>query len=102
MSSSVDQDIASKLEIFDYSLVDTSKDALKFKAAASFQLPSSHTTDCNHAKNESSEELLVVSPYTTRPHLLDLRTVNNPCQLLALALTKMVPTREDYATAAYA
>ena len=44
---------------------------------------------------------LVVSPYTTLPHLLDLTTVDISCQLLARALTIMDAVREDYATAPY-
>ena len=46
-------------------------------------------------------ELLVVSPYTSRSHLLDLSTVNLECQLLARALVSMRPVRTDYATAPY-
>jgi hypothetical protein len=47
------------------------------------------------------ENLLVVSPYQSRPHLLDLNTVSIPCQLLARALTEMKAVRPDYATAPY-
>ena len=90
-----------KSSLIDYHLVDPSFDALKFEAAASFQLPSSHSDTCKHAKNESSENLLVVSPYTSRSHLLDLNSVDKPNQLVAKALTTMKPIREDYATAPY-
>lgn len=90
-----------KSSLFDYRLVDPSFDALKFGAAAAFQLPSAHSDSCKHAKNGSSEALLVVSPYTSRSHLLDLNLVDQPNQLLAKALTTMKPIREDYATAPY-
>lgn len=87
--------------LFHYRLVDPSFDSLKFRAAASFQLPSAHSDSCQHAKNESSENLLVVSPYTSQSHLLDLSSVDRPNQLVAKALTTMRPIREDYATAPY-
>lgn len=87
--------------VFDYRLVDTSVDALKFRAAASFQLPFVHSSGCDHAKNESGDNLLVVSPYTSRPHLLDLGSIDTPDRLFAIALTIMRPTRVDYATAPY-
>ena len=44
---------------------------------------------------------LVVSPYTSNPHLLDLRTLDISQQLLARALTHLQAVREDYATASY-
>lgn len=44
---------------------------------------------------------LVVSPYTTPPHLLDLRSLEEPQILLAKALTLLQSIREDYATAPY-
>ena len=44
---------------------------------------------------------LVVSPYTTSPHLLDLRTLDVPQKLLAQSLTVLQSTRKDYATAPY-
>lgn len=47
------------------------------------------------------DDLLVSSPYTTAPHLLDLRTLDLPNQLLARALTILTPIRDDYATAPY-
>ena len=45
---------------------------------------------------------LVVSPYTSRSHLLDLTSVSKPNQFMALALTAMEPIRDDYATSPYA
>lgn len=44
---------------------------------------------------------LVVSPYTTIPHLLDLRALEESPRLLAKALTVLQSVREDYATAPY-
>lgn len=44
---------------------------------------------------------LVVSPYTTLPHLLDLRGLEDSQRLLAKALTILQSVREDYATAPY-
>lgn len=80
-----------KSSLFDYRLVDSSLEALKFGAAASIQLPFAHSDSCTHAKNGRSEDLLVVSPYTSRSHLLDLDTVDKPNQLMAKALMMMKP-----------
>ncbi|KAI9808639.1 MAG: hypothetical protein M1825_003790 [Sarcosagium campestre] len=88
-------------DLFDYHLVDTSVEALKFDAAASYQLPNAHAADCQHPRNDKDDNLLVVSPYTARSHLLDLSTVSKECQLFAKALTVMKPVRDDYATATY-
>ena len=48
------------------------------------------------------EESLVVSPYSSRPHLLELKDLDESSRLLARALTVMRHVREDYATAPYA
>lgn len=55
----------------------------------------------HHRQSADLESHLVVSPYTTPPHLLDLRSLNEPQTLLAKALTVLQSTREDYATAPY-
>jgi hypothetical protein len=47
------------------------------------------------------DHLLVVSPYEEEPHLLDLRTLDTPNQLLAKALVGLKCLRSDYATAPY-
>ena len=47
------------------------------------------------------EDLLIVSPYDERPHLLNLQTLDTANQLLARALTGLKCLREDYATAPY-
>ncbi|CAD0096238.1 unnamed protein product [Aureobasidium vineae] len=44
---------------------------------------------------------LVVSPYTSLPHLLDLTRYSASSQLFTKALTVLQPVREDYATAEY-
>ena len=55
----------------------------------------------NHPQNPDLSHHLVVSPYTTLPHLLDLRTLEEPQRLLAKSLTVLQSTRKDYATAPY-
>jgi len=52
-------------------------------------------------KHQSSFPWLVVSPYLEREHQLDLRTVDVPYRLLALALTKLEKATDDYAIAKY-
>jgi len=51
--------------------------------------------------NTSLNHHLVVSPYNEEPHLLDLRTLDIPNQLLAKALVRLTCLRDDYATAPY-
>ena len=59
----------------------------------------------NHQTNNVAlmgfDEKLVVSPYTEEPHLLDLRTLDVPNQLVAKALMRLECLRTDYATAPY-
>ena len=50
---------------------------------------------------EKQPEYLVVSPYTSLDHQLDLTKLDKLDQLLAKAMTIMRATREDYATAPY-
>ena len=87
--------------LINYRFVDPSLNALKFDAAASFQLPQKHVVGCEHINSTASDGLLVVSPYTTSPHLLDLSTISKPNQLLAMALTSLRPSCDDYATRPY-
>lgn len=56
-------------------------------------------TDQNEAFSTNSH--LVVSPYTSLPHLLDLDRYSKSSQLFAKALTIFQPTRDDYATTEY-
>lgn len=51
--------------------------------------------------NTDSEQLLIVSPYTEEAHRLDLKATELAQGLMAKALTRMEPTRIDYATASY-
>lgn len=59
----------------------------------------------HHQYNDHNEHHhnnhIVSSPYSSPLHLLDLRTLDIPSQLLAQALTLLAPTRPDYATAPY-
>ncbi|KAL8712203.1 MAG: hypothetical protein Q9225_006993 [Loekoesia sp. 1 TL-2023] len=50
---------------------------------------------------DAQEELLVVSPYTSRPHLLDLTALNQSQTFLAKALTLLSPVTHAYATVPY-
>ena len=52
-------------------------------------------------RSNDSRILLVASPYTETAHLLDLSAIEPAQGLLAKALTRMAPVREDYATASY-
>ena len=87
--------------LIDHHFVNSSIKALKFDAAASFQLPHVHKDGCEHNGTEESPGLLVVSPYVSQAHLLDLSTVSRPSQLFAKALTVMKPVHDGYATASY-
>ena len=51
--------------------------------------------------DESDQNLLVVSPYRSREHLLDLHALQESQQLLAKALTALHNIRPDYATCPY-
>ncbi|PYH46209.1 uncharacterized protein BP01DRAFT_373211 [Aspergillus saccharolyticus JOP 1030-1] len=91
-----------------HSLITTDFDALKFHAAASLQLrvhqqpghPKPLPLKPGAGATPTSTHL-IVSPYNSPLHLLDLRTLDPSNQLLAQALTILQPTRPDYATAPY-
>ncbi|KAI5800075.1 hypothetical protein EDC01DRAFT_648830 [Geopyxis carbonaria] len=51
--------------------------------------------------NMQRKRLLVASPYTDIPHLLDLDTLELPYQFMARALTVMRPVTEAYSTTPY-
>ncbi|KAF8865476.1 hypothetical protein BDZ45DRAFT_413758 [Acephala macrosclerotiorum] len=51
--------------------------------------------------DEIKNNFLIVSPYEELPHLLDLRTLDIPNQLLARALVALKSLKKDYATANY-
>ncbi|KAJ1334235.1 translation initiation factor 3 subunit H [Microdochium nivale] len=59
------------------------------------------TSSSDSDEEQDDEDLLVVSPYTEREHLLDLKTLDTENALLARALVKMTDVRPDYATASY-
>ena len=69
--------------------------------AAEFALEHPQSLAIPDPPQTDTGDFLIVSPYTSLPHLLDLRTVNQSQQLLAKALTLLSQTREDYATAPY-
>jgi hypothetical protein len=74
--------------------------------AATAILEPSHPNSLFGAQNVDVEEaetnkFLVVSPYTSPPHLLDLPRYSKASQLFANALTFFQSVREDYATAEY-
>jgi hypothetical protein len=52
-------------------------------------------------QNLDGGSLLVVSPYTSPPHLLELARYGPSSQLFAKALTTFQPIRDDYAIAEY-
>ncbi|KAI4129451.1 MAG: hypothetical protein LQ338_002232 [Usnochroma carphineum] len=54
-----------------------------------------------YTRAADEEDLLVVSPYTSRPHLLDLTTLTRSQVYLAKALTIFSPVTNAYATATY-
>ncbi|KAK9312806.1 hypothetical protein V1522DRAFT_255216 [Lipomyces starkeyi] len=84
--------------LFHHSLVTKDYELLKFHAAAALQLQFGHQ---RHERAATSDDRLIASPYNDELHLLDLRRLNTPNQLLAKALTILKPIREDYATAPY-
>jgi hypothetical protein len=57
--------------------------------------------EADENNRSSTSSLLVVSPYLSLPHLLDLTRYSISSQLFAKALTIFQPTRDDYATADY-
>ena len=73
----------------------------KYSLADAYQDLPNPALLANHLQDPDVGHHLVVSPYTTSPHLLDLRTLEEPQRLLAKSLTVLHSTREDYATAAY-
>ena len=58
------------------------------------------SSDASNIKS-NSDGMLVASPYTSWPHLLDLSTLSRPNQLMARALTAFRPVVPEYATAPY-
>ncbi|KAK9370446.1 hypothetical protein V1509DRAFT_561142 [Lipomyces kononenkoae] len=90
--------VTGPISLVHHSLVTKDYELLKFHAAASWQLQFSHQ---RHEQDVTSDNRLIASPYNDELHLLDLRGLDTPNQLLAKALTIFKPIREDYATAPY-
>ncbi|GKZ19000.1 hypothetical protein AbraIFM66951_001960 [Aspergillus brasiliensis] len=84
-----------------HTLLTTNSEAFKFHAAASLQLRLHPTIPNDPSRLPPSDTNLIISPYNTPHHLLDLQTLERPSQLLAKALTLFHPIRPDYATAPY-
>ncbi|KAJ5107537.1 hypothetical protein N7456_004212 [Penicillium angulare] len=81
-----------------HDLITTDFDELKFRAAAARQLGFDEGDQYTSAELDSR---LIVSPYNTSPHLLDLNTLDTQSRLLTLALAYFKPITDDYATADY-
>lgn len=63
------------------------------------QVPQPAQTD--YQDRNGRPQWLIVSPYLEPEHLLDLRTLDTPNRLLALALTTLTPATTEYATVKY-
>lgn len=88
--------------VYNHSLVTKDSDALKFSAAASFQLiPPKCAKRSSQPLATPTDTRLIISPYNDDLHLLDLTTLDTPNRLLAKALTSLKPIRDDYGTAEY-
>lgn len=85
------------LVLVHHSLITADSDALQFHAAASLQLQPNR----KHASNAKTDDKLISSPYNDYFHLLDLKSLDTPSQLLAKALTIFKPICTNYATAPY-
>lgn len=73
----------------------------KAKAIVSSQKASGLAVGLNAVSGDEQGNYLLVSPYTEKDHLLDLRSLDAENALLARALTRMKNLRPDYATAPY-
>ncbi|RMD41640.1 hypothetical protein DV735_g3468, partial [Chaetothyriales sp. CBS 134920] len=88
--------------LFHHSLITSDFDALTFSAAAALQLKVLALSDEEQGLHDyitsKSDHRLIVSPYNSLPHLLDLQRYDHATQLLAKALTILRPIRDNYAT----
>lgn len=75
--------------------------SLPNNASAQSQPPIVKPNGTTHEESRATEDLLVVSPYTSRAHLLDLTLLNHAQVLLAKALTILSPLTDAYATSPY-
>lgn len=85
------------LPLYHHSLITANFEQLTFHAAAFLQLKLA----CQFYGAATTDDKLIVSPYNTLPHLLDLKRYDHATQLLSKALTIFKPIREDYAVADY-
>ena len=95
----------SSASVFHHTLITSDFKQLTFDAAASLQLQYKHSASGKHAPYHyaaaKSDHRLIVSPYNSPPHLLDLTSYDHATRLFAKALTIMQPIGDDYATADY-
>jgi hypothetical protein len=82
-------------------VANASDHALSSKPESSVTITVKETASDAQSTNEEDDNFLIVSPYTEKPHLLDLRTLDTANQVLARALTGLKCLRGDYATAPY-
>jgi hypothetical protein len=82
-------------------VANASDHALLSKPESSITITVKETVSNAQSTNEEDDNFLLVSPYTEKPHLLDLRTLDTANQVLARALTGLKCLRDDYATAPY-
>ncbi|KAL1867016.1 hypothetical protein Plec18167_008807 [Paecilomyces lecythidis] len=85
------------LPLYHHSLITANFEQLTFHAAAFLQLKLA----CQFYGAATTDDKLIVSPYNTLPHLLDLKRYDHATQLFSKALTIFKPIREDYAVADY-
>ncbi|RMZ83163.1 hypothetical protein DV738_g1152, partial [Chaetothyriales sp. CBS 135597] len=88
--------------LFHHSLITSDFDALTFSAAAALQLKVPALSDEEQGLHDhitsKSDHRLIVSPYNSSLHLLDLERYDHATRLLAKALTILKPIRDGYAT----
>ncbi|KEF63360.1 uncharacterized protein A1O9_01337 [Exophiala aquamarina CBS 119918] len=88
--------------VADHAYAISEKDFLQASTIERGDGPSKPVNEPVHVEgHDSSSPWLIVSPYLERQHQLDLRTVDTPYRLLALALTKLENATNGYAIAKY-
>lgn len=94
--------IRDSLPLFHHSLVTSNFDQLAFHAAAFLQLKAESPLGGGKSyTTATADDKLIVSPYNSPLHLLELKRYDHATQLFAKALTILKPIREDYALADY-
>ncbi|KAL8825975.1 MAG: hypothetical protein Q9170_007585 [Blastenia crenularia] len=87
--------------LFSYSSSATTPALLSAPAQLVAQDVGQEKVSAEGAQAMAEDNLLVASPYTSRPHLLDLTTLNGSQILLAKALSLLTPVTDAYATFTY-